>query len=358
MELTTLIATATVALGLSALMSTDPVVMHKFSVPYSVEYSGYSGDLVPKLLRAQIRKVALAAGTRKGDNLSIYAEDMGAIEILAEQFHLEGAVDAIQEFFDLHQYSLSGHVTESDTGLTLTVKAESSENDLFILDVSGGHDMDVLIQRMAEEFIGRVDPYVLALYHFRKEYPHGPFDKSLPILQHSVDVLPLKLKTWPLNVWGRVLYAQGDYEGAIEKYKQALAIDPAFFFSMGRWGEALWAMGDHAGGLERMQRAVNMPGAAPAYYEMLGQMLQELDRDVDARAVYVDGLRAHPDHAGLQKALGALYLAYGQAEPAVRLLQKAYQSGPDDPTTLTLLRQALDAATHPTHAAPPADRAG
>ncbi len=354
-DLATLVFGAGSAVGLAALLSTDPIVVRKAYVPLTVEYyQGYNGMLVSKLLRERIRIIAREAGTSRGDSLGVFNADESAIDVLAERLYVDGVVDSLREFLDLQSYSLDPYLVQSPDGVKLGIKGESADGQLFYLSVKGGQDEDipVLIDRLAQLFIEKVDPYVLTLYYFRQDYALGDFTKSLPMIEHSVRVLPQVSKVWPLLLRGRVHYRLGEYDQAILTYQEALRIDPNFPLAFARWGEALVAKGDVKGGLEKMQLAVvkmhqddfathHLTSFAPPIYTLLGDHLVKIGADEAARGVYVQGLALASNDPLLQTSLGSLYLRHGQFDPAIKLLQSALVTHPDPSVPRKLLDQAM-----------------
>jgi len=53
-----------------------------------------------------------------------------------------------------------------------------------------------------------------------------------------------------------VLEAQGNHAGAIEKYQQAIALDPEDADPYDGWGTVLEAQGNHAGAIEKYKQAI------------------------------------------------------------------------------------------------------
>ena len=371
-DLTALVLAAGSAVGIAAFVSTDPIIIYKSTVPQLVEYRGYSGKLIAKLLRERIRQIARTAGTARGDALGVFHDDESAIDLLAERLRLDGFIDALRELLDLHKYSLEVSVVNAESRLDLVLnegsprvvsagadelklvlKGESVDGQLFTLYTKGSNDIHVLIDKMAQRFIERVDPYVLTLYHFRKEYPGGDFTETLPMIEHSVRVLPLEEMHWPLLLWGRALYRQGNYDAAIEKYRQALKVESDFAFALARWGEALVAKGEIEAGLERMQTALQALrenqeiskarrlNTQAVIYHLLGHTLADQGRDQEAYRAYVEGLELVPENPLLQTALASLYVRHGQYLPAERLLEKAILRHPSPQIPRKLLDQVL-----------------
>lgn len=355
-DIATLVFGAGSAVGVAALLATDPIVIRKAYVPMVVEYyQGYNGTLISKLLREKIRMIAREAGTSRGDQLGVFNADESAIDILADRLYVDGLVDSLREFLNLQAYSLDPYLVDSGHGLKMGLKGETAHGELFYLSVAGTYDdIPGMLEKLAQRFVERVDPYVLTLYYFRTEYAKGEFTQSLPMIEHTVRVSVTKQRVWPLLLWGRMHYRLGEYDKAIERYQEALKVDPDFALATARWGEALLGKGDLKGGLEKMQEAITVldresvtppqrAAMAAPLHVLLGDTLVKLGAEEEARDVYVRGLHENADNALLQTSLGSLYLRHRQFEPAVDLLQKALMSHPNPAVPRKLLDQALAA---------------
>jgi|GEM_PF-1998167 len=374
LDLAALVFAAGSAVGIAAFASTDPIVVHKSTVPALVEARGYNGKTVAKLLRNRIRDIARAAGTARGDDLGVFHADESAIDQLAERLHLDGLIDSLRELLDLHRYSIDltlvnasqqlqfslpqglangALVTAGADELKLILKGESANDALFTLYVSGSNSVPELIDKMAMRFIERVDPYVLTLYHFRKEYASGEFNETLPLIEHTVRVLPIDQVQWPLLLWGRAHFRQGDYDAAIARYRQALQLNPHFAFAQARWGEALVAKGEVRVGIEKIEAALQQVlnqreqprprryATAVVLYQLLGDVQMQQGDHSAARAAYIAGLDLLPDSPILQTSLGRLYLLHGQHRVAAELLSKAVGRHPNPQQPQQLLDEAM-----------------
>lgn len=342
--ITTFLATSAVALGLSAVFAVDPIVINKTTVPYFVEFKGYNGSLITKMLRDRIRTIARDAQALRAESvLSYFAEGESALSALAGEFKIGGILNALQDLSSLHTYTMACNIVDQGDDYKFTVKGETATGQLFSISVDGTRDIPTLVNDMAERFIARVDPYILSIYYLRKEYESGNFEKALPIIEHSIRVLPVDRKPWVLNLRGRVFHRQGDYDNAITKYREALALNPDFVPSMARWGLALIAKGDRERGLAKLHEALDKPSSHqyPIFFQVLGDLLATQGQDVEARDIYVRGLRKNASNAGLQTSLAVLYLRHNQFKPALNLLQKAATQQPTDPRVNSLLPQAL-----------------
>lgn len=193
---------------------------------------------------------------------------------------------------------------------------------------------------------------------------------------------------------GNVLLSERKYESAIEQYRKALSLDPAYFYaqfnialahqSIGkpeearRWyEEALRSRPDHhevvcnlgylaflAGDYEqaerRFQDAANLasstsPGDAADYWFNLGAARERLSRWSEARRAYEGCLQISAAHAGAHYNLGTLFLGPLAEEPdalakSVAHLEAALATDPRLSEALINLALALERSGKSTEA--------
>lgn len=341
MLIPTVLGSGITALVFVTLLSNDPISIRSVNVPPKVLENGYSGELVGILLRQRIREIASEAATARGEILSVIDHDRSAIEAVAERLQLAGVADAIQELLNMQTYSALGYIVSHEDDLKFGLKVETANDDVFTVYARGGQNIDALIDAVAMQFVERVDPYLMALYWFRKEYPSGEFSRALPLANYSFDLVPVTQKQWPTLLLGRIAHRQGDLAGAIEHYQTALRLDPEFALPVARWGEADIDRGDIESGLEKLQLATEMTYSTASISLKLAQNLQRLGRDHEARDAFVSGLERHPDDPGLQMGLARLYLTYSLYAPALALLEKTAQRHTPDAEMHELITTAV-----------------
>ncbi|MBX3252176.1 MAG: tetratricopeptide repeat protein, partial [Myxococcales bacterium] len=130
----------------------------------------------------------------------------------------------------------------------------------------------------------------------------------------------------------------------IARYRGVLLADPKRGFAFQRWLELYRGRDGNLDGLVRELRAeVEADARAFAPRVLLGHVLADLGRGVDARALYEEALRLRPDAAGPRVALADL-LREADAARAASLYAEALERTRDDESRAELLRQLGDLA--------------
>ena len=129
-----------------------------------------------------------------------------------------------------------------------------------------------------------------------------------------------------------VFSERGDYEAAEESYMAALA-DPAYLTPEKvnlNWGQMLQRKGDVEGAEEKMRKAVELNPRYIRGYQELGRLLEDKGEDAAALEAYLKAYAGLPEHAELNLKIGELYLRQGKTETARRYLQKVLDTAPPE----------------------------
>lgn len=153
------------------------------------------------------------------------------------------------------------------------------------------------------------------------------------------------------DVWGLrgdCLVKQGDHEGALAAYHQALAIQPDFpdvqlavaelYRKQERYDRLLAT-------IDRLQETVGDGEVCPARAHVLrGIALHHLQRPVDAQRCFQVAIARDPDNPEPHLHLAALLIEQGDAQAAREPLQRAIALSPQSPDAIALAHQVRGAA--------------
>lgn len=142
--------------------------------------------------------------------------------------------------------------------------------------------------------------------------------------------------------------SRGDYPAAVGEYQQALAVVPNSLIATIRLAGLYELSGDSKQAASLYQRA-SMAGKAEGILAYAGY-LSRTGQYASCLEVLKNGTAANPDDINLNKALGLVLLAAGQADDAIRAFQRVEKISPADGSKLLvethLLRGDVAAANH------------
>jgi tetratricopeptide (TPR) repeat protein len=130
------------------------------------------------------------------------------------------------------------------------------------------------------------------------------------------------------NNLGNAYVDQGQVAQGIERYREALRLDPTFAEAHNNLGIALFAQGEHAAAVECFRQALRFnPNYANAHNN-LGNALKHLGKSAEAADCYREAIRINPQHAPAHNNLGLALLALGQAAEATDSFRQAVALSP------------------------------
>ena len=176
----------------------------------------------------------------------------------------------------------------------------------------------------------------------RQQFFSGDLDKALRTINSAIGNAPQVTKSYTLR--GRILLERGDYEDAIESFDAAIAMDPgqidAYFNRaisyerVNRWQQAI----------RDYERCRELDPTEPRYLVAMADMLVEMGRVNEARAMLLEGLERHQHSAAVRRTLGTVALLDGMPDYAARLLREARLLEPRNTGVLEDLARAEMAA--------------
>jgi tetratricopeptide (TPR) repeat protein len=186
-------------------------------------------------------------------------------------------------------------------------------------------DVSGLLKRGAIKLMQKIDPYLVAVYHFREEAPDSGYPETKAAIDHCFVYAPRKELPWVYALLGDVLRREGRYEDAVVKFRQALLLNPSFPRPMMRWGNALADQGRHEEAIGRYKKTLEI---APIYPEALvywADSLEALGQHEEAHKKYQEALAMDPEFPRIVFAYGK-YLAHkGEKARAAEYLHQAVE---------------------------------
>jgi tetratricopeptide (TPR) repeat protein len=128
---------------------------------------------------------------------------------------------------------------------------------------------------------------------------------------------------------GVALFNQGDYDGALKKLEQALALDQNYVRALGMKGSVLRMQDEPQKASEVLQRAAQLsPGSSWILAEW-GEALRMQDRYEEALEILQRALDGDPDNAFALGTKGVVLLEQGRYKHSLQALEQALALDPD-----------------------------
>jgi Tfp pilus assembly protein PilF len=315
--------------GVSYFVSPNTIVIQGMSVPKSIEEEqGYNSEVVSRLLSTSMARIAATASTNRGNYVSEGSAEAESVEALSDWFGLAQPIRATQVALGFLPFAFSGEFVQEGDELVIRLNGESTKFWHFQMErrrTDG--DVAALIDEAALGLLQEIDPYVVAVYHFRNEIPTKDFTKTKEAIDHALVHSPRKNLPWVYALLAHVLAYEGDLEGSILKNRQALALDPTVPRPMMRWGENLAALGRYDEAIGRYKKVLEIDPNYPEAVVFWAKALMAKGDMKGAAAKYREAYELDPEFDRIVNAYGLFLAEHGDKVLAVDLLRQAVSLG-------------------------------
>jgi hypothetical protein len=360
------ILSALAVIGLALTVDTSTVVFDPISVPPQWQNLGYTSNVVSSRLTDQILRMNEEADSHKrGRGVQLGSQKTVTHE-LGSYLGLAAPIWILRKEMGLIKVTVGGEIVlvdQKSKSYQFLMRSTTNSTTVFTSTECGSDTHpDVLIGLAAEEALRVIDPYILAAYYFEREEnayyaaqgdespedeskspveeggekidvdntcgstPHdklGAFHNTLWTIQNSVKISSKDNRKWYYDLWGMVHMVKKEYDLAIGKFKNALAIDPKFAIAIHNWGIALAAQGRYRDAIAKYQEAVAAGSTMPGIYNHWAFALGKLGYSEEAIDAFHIALKIDPDYADAYHKLGELYEGLGQTRMANDNYKKA-----------------------------------
>lgn len=162
----------------------------------------------------------------------------------------------------------------------------------------------------------------------RQQFLSGNLPKALTTIDTSISLAPTVTKSQVLR--GRILLEMGEYEDALNAFASAIQLDPENIEANFHRGVAFERVSRWEDALLQYERASALDPSEARFVVAQAEMLLELRRRDESRAMLEKALERFPNSAAVRHSLAAVALIDGLPSLASRLLREARLLDPDD----------------------------
>jgi tetratricopeptide (TPR) repeat protein len=329
--------TAGMVLGLAYAVDPDAVVIEPINVPEDLMKKGYSSTVITDRLTEEMHRIHELSQTNEESRGVSLGSEKTAVSALEQELDVLGPVWIVRDQLDIKQFKIQGEIVNVENGLEFRLRGFPTTGGLMVAVEKGTlNEIDLLIERAAEEALRFADPYVLAVHYYRREEESRDFTETHGAIQaglnddlpagHVGDAHDHRLYT----LWARVSLAEKDYEGAIKHIKMALEIDPTYGMAYHMWGGALHGLGKYREAIEKFKLAIKSDPNMPAVYDHWGDALESLGYPDEAQEAYAIAAKIDPDFSHVHFSRGDLYFRLKNYKEAIRHYNLGLAMNPDN----------------------------
>jgi tetratricopeptide (TPR) repeat protein len=306
-------------------LGTDPIdlALQEMTIPSSLVERGFTSDAIDDSLKHRIDAIVDSSGSdRVTGKIEIGTADT-AVNAYAEMSNLEVPVRATQRLLGMVEYVAETYfVVAGDNDIVAEMHVRRSnilETAYFAEYKFPPTKFDKLLDDMALDIVGFLDPYIRVLYLYNdsiKDPPNVRYEEVIEQIRKAIPVADPALIPWFYDVLGQISEKLNDPDLAIEYYKSAVEFDPNFQFAHVNWGRLLFRQGKTLDAIEHYVAALEIGPSVASTYTSLARALIAQDQFRDAFLALARAERLSPEFAGVYVIRAELFERLGLPELA------------------------------------------
>lgn len=308
--------------GYAVFFDVDSVQFHSIEVPASLEYQGYTPEVVASRLAQEVKHIKEEARTARQMSSFSLPDEESPIQSLGRYYNFLTPVIAAQELLGLVEYSVFGNMVKTKSGLSLTVHGLQTRTGKTFSTVRAGDEPESLIRETALDVTRFIDPYIVASYRYERTVAEGGTDFSATIdeLKTCIHALPDSDQHWVHNLWGLVHFQSRKYDEALEQFDLALKQAPDFVLAVYNIGRVQAAQGENEAAIATLRKVLEMDAKTnyrtPHAYRLWGDILVAMGRQDQAKELYEKSIKAGPEYGDAYASYGKLLQSQGKSSEA------------------------------------------
>lgn len=307
-------------------LTSESYMIEAFHVPESLEKNGFTGIALANQLNDQIQKIQFVDEFDMRIYLQTNENSSFEVQMVGFALPIQSIINYV------------GKITGIDKRKKVTGDIRLSQNTLFLHLRLGGEKTQIIAQKMDSLSEEKAIEKLLkqSTYSILKKYnpiflatnlsEMGKTDEAITIAKYAL-YHDTENKKWALTAWGRALSKQNKPEEAINKFKEALALDSLFVPAINSWGSALRRQNKHYESITKRKKALKINPDYTLAYTAIGLNYYSLKKYDSAMMWLQEGIKRNPKDGYGYGFLASVYEAKGDIEKFYDYLELACENG-------------------------------
>lgn len=277
-------------------LNNDGYAITALQAPAAFVEAGFSGPVLAKKLIDELQEVNQFVSSQKTDVLSGIQNDVDRpdldVEVMGIGLTLNSVTYHLRELLGRQNRTIGGELTDIDQTLSLTLRMTGFAPETFSYPYEEGNRFTALkniLNDAARQIIQNLDPYRMAVYHYKKDNPQ----KSLEVINKVLLERPEET-AWAYLAWGNLLNKQQKPKEAIDKFRRATAIDPNLELAWSNWAWTEFRLKNFEEALVLFQRLTRINPKAGGHWNSIAFCLRALERNDEVEAAYAKAVEVDP----------------------------------------------------------------
>ncbi len=297
-------------------------VIQAFSVPASLEQSGYKGAVIASKIQDEVLEIKRIAQSVKTDSTKLIGNEELEfnLSVMGVGVSLSSVAYRIREMFGRKNEIIQGEITLVDNTLGLTLRMSGYPAQNHEEEIANGNQKAAiarLLRKAGEMVVANRDPYRLAVYCYRE----NRYEDAINLTRKIIRERPQEVH-WAYLAWGSVLEAQNNQEEAAKKFSRAIALNPAFGPAYTRLSWVLSRQRKNEEAVVMMRKALEVDPMQIDRWINLGWMLSS-SNPAGADSAFQRATEIAPDDPMVWSSWANSKMESGQLDEAIPLSERA-----------------------------------
>ena len=313
-------------------LTNNSVVIEPVSVPDNLAKQGYTPKIIGQRIVDEIYKIQRAATTVKERRDLMPEWAQLDVEMPGAGMSVKEIGRIIKESLGISTTRISGEVVMVNQQFRLRLRfgggRQTAETPLLAAEKP-----DDMIHIGAQQSVKAIDPFLLASYFYAAKNR----DAMLEMIQYCLANDPAQDDPWALNLWGIHYADRKQWPEAINKYREAVKIDPQFALAYHNWGNVYEKQGDYKKAVEKYRQSTDLDPDFTLAYQNWGIALSKWAIELSQQRRYQEAIEKfeaaiekNPGHAPAYTYWGRVYDQQDKYKAAIAKYQKALEIDPDN----------------------------
>ncbi|MDE2090550.1 MAG: hypothetical protein KGJ08_01450 [Gammaproteobacteria bacterium] len=237
LSLVALAVLAVIVYGVIDALRDQSVVVNQFQVPPGFAAVGNNGTVVASDFLDQLHILQVAT---RSQQTSLVVQDAWSNDIKLQVPNLHVTIGDIRRNLNDwlgHEIQINGDVVQQGTQIAFTVRGTG-----FIAKTFSGapNTLPALLTSAAEYVYGQAEPYNFANYLEE----HDRDADAITLVQEVYPAASARDRPWLMNAWGNGLADLNQNAAAVDKYREALRLNPKFWIAYANLQNAQIQLGE------------------------------------------------------------------------------------------------------------------
>lgn len=317
-----------------------------FHVPDFFEKDGYSGQVLANKIVDEVERIKLGAFSEKQAQVYVSSSSQASVdvEIMGIGISINTIAHLVGEALGVPSKTITGELTHEGEILKLTLRITGVRSKTFSQRINhkasnGEYEaMNLLITQVSEALLQNTDPILAASYYL---WVKQDFDKCIKAAKYAIKEQS-EDAIWAYDIWGKALEYQRHYEGAIDKYRRAIAIDDKNIWIWDSWGGVLTAQGKYDQAIEKYKIALQIDRKNTWIWDNWATTLRAMGDNQGAIEKYQKALSFEPQNMRILREWASLLRSQGDYEGTIQKYQRILEIEPDNVPVLHSWASVLD----------------